>query len=212
MSARCEPIRNVLYLRIHSFALRLARRKAAKLAHILGLPAAEQEDVSQEVLTHIWVSLRAFDHRRSTLQTFVCRVVENRAITIIRLYTAGKRSGRVISVETVTGCDDDRLDRRSVECAADCCWRSSDHISTLRIDVARALAKLPQELRQIAWPLALQNRAEAARQLGLSRGALHRRIARIRAVFIEHGLHEYARSSTQPRRCSAPLAGGVHHR
>ena len=207
MSTECEPVRNALYLPIHSLALQLARRKAAQLAYLLGLPRADREDIAQDVLTQVLMSLRAFDNSRSTPPTFVPHVVDNKAITIIRFYTARKRAGRVVSIETVPDRGDDPVDGGSIEPAARLnCWRWADDEWSLRIDVARALAKLPPELRQTAWSLAVQNRAEAARQLGLSRAVLDRRIAKLRVAFVEHGLHRYVLCS--PCRRATALSSG----
>lgn len=60
----------------------------------------------------------------------------------------------------------------------------------LALDVAAVVAGLPEDLRDLAGRLMTQSLSEAARDLGVVRSSLQRRIGRIRRLFEDAGLDE----------------------
>ena len=188
--ARFEPI--------YPAVRRIAEVRAASVIRLYSLPRQDYADLVQEGLAEVWAKLGCFDPNRAGLPTFVEIIIGNKLISIGRRYNAVKRA--------FSTCESLSEIRNDLECPA------SPPDLCLRVDISRVLGRVPAELRYLALILAECGPAQASRETGLSRGALHRRIARIRAAFIEHGLHEYVHSGTPPYRCSAPTARGVHHR
>ncbi|OWK39875.1 hypothetical protein [Fimbriiglobus ruber] len=64
----------------------------------------------------------------------------------------------------------------------------------LRADVAAEVAALPRELREVAERLREQSCAAAARDLGISRATLGRRVDRLRERFAARDLDAYLSS------------------
>lgn len=179
--------RDQLFLGHFSSAVGLARSKAVHIVWALALPSTDVEDLTQDLLGHIWFSLRIFDPRRSAVGTFIRRAAESKAISIFRALTARKRLGpmTIISIDEFR----DSFERDGNVPVPMC--RPDERLLALRIDVARAVTDLSPELRQIARALALYNRSQAARQLGITRPTLHRRLAKIRSLFANRGLDQY---------------------
>jgi len=62
----------------------------------------------------------------------------------------------------------------------------------LRIDVSRALSRIPPDLRDLAELLMLQPKRDAAREAGISRSTLYKRgLGRLRRAFDDTGLRSY---------------------
>jgi RNA polymerase sigma factor (sigma-70 family) len=182
-----ESDRQQLFLGNFGSAVGLARSKAVHLVWALALPPADVEDLTQDLLSHIWFSLRIFDPRRSAIGTFIRRAAEGKAISIFRALSARKR----LCSTTIHSIDDFwEGSERDGNVSVPMC-RPDEQLLALRIDVARAMTDLSPELRQIAGALALHNRSESARQIGITRPTLHRRLAKIRSLFADRGLDQY---------------------
>lgn len=59
------------------------------------------------------------------------------------------------------------------------------------MDVAGVMASLPSEQRAICAMLRTKSPTEISRETGMSRSAIYRHIAAIRAAFVEAGLDHY---------------------
>ena len=63
--------------------------------------------------------------------------------------------------------------------------------SDLVDDVAGALADLPEDLRDLCQRLKESSITQIAKDMGIARASLYRRMEKIRAHFAATGLHEY---------------------
>jgi len=69
--------------------------------------------------------------------------------------------------------------------------RSEEELSRLAQDLADVMAKLPDELRDLAERLKTQTRSEIARDMGIPRTSLGALIRRLRQQFEDAGLRDY---------------------
>jgi RNA polymerase sigma-70 factor (ECF subfamily) len=64
-------------------------------------------------------------------------------------------------------------------------------INNLRMDVARVLDTLPEDLRDLCERLRESNMAEIARETGIARTTLYDKLTRIREAFRQAGLDDF---------------------
>ena len=69
--------------------------------------------------------------------------------------------------------------------------RSAEERIDLDIDLDRAMAKLPKELRRLCDLLTENSIAEVSRKLGVARSTLYSAIYKLRKVFEKAGLKDY---------------------
>jgi hypothetical protein len=75
----------------------------------------------------------------------------------------------------------------------------------VKLDVGRAIADLPTDLRRICLLLVVLDRSDhVATVSGVSRATLHRRMRTIRAAFVEAGLCDYVRRTPAKRAQERP--------
>ncbi|HEY3787616.1 MAG TPA: sigma factor [Urbifossiella sp.] len=157
------------------------RRKAAKLAKIARAKAstpANRDDLAQDLWVTVARNWKQFDSARGDLRVFLHVLVENAAANLLRRLLARKRSGPGPS-QHLEDCPDSR---------------QAEHVllHELRLDVSEALEAMPAWLREVADKIAKSDTiADAARELGVSRGTLYSRLAAIRKRFENRELQKY---------------------
>ncbi|MBP3954802.1 sigma-70 family RNA polymerase sigma factor [Gemmata sp. G18] len=134
----------------------IIRRKAARLVGSAGPYVSDREDVEQELVLHVLERVRRFDPDRGTWPAFVQCLVERFGHNWARARRAAKRAGGPL----------DLLPRDVPEHRP----RAEPGAG---LDLAEALARLPEELRDIAELLTTETVAGAARTRGVSRSAMY---------------------------------------
>jgi len=161
------------------------------------------EDIEQDLRTDLLDRLRDYDPRRAKRSTFVRRVVDHRVASLLEWRNAGMRDPRRCraSLQDELAGDDgaplqrgDTLDAEAYLHQDAGTFRDSQARRDLELDLRAALAALPPDLRTLCGRLARASIADVARETGLTRASLCRRIARIRAAFERHGLGAYFES------------------
>ena len=107
---------NDLFENRDSFASQLIRQKARQLVRHPGFSKSEQYDIEQELALELVLKYRCFDPDRARETTFIARVVENKAISLIRARIAEKRDFRRDAHslnETVRDADGGSVERAS---------------------------------------------------------------------------------------------------
>lgn len=184
---------------LDEFVVRVTRKYVRRLVGRGGFTATDREDLEQQILLEALRRLRQFDPARGKRESFVARIVETTASTLLLRRRAPCRDWRRCASLH------DRVpdaDGRSVEI-----WRtleqdvgraargvsSADRADRedLRVDVAAAVATLPPELRRLCAALACGTVGGAARASGIPRRTARGRTDRIRAHFERCGLGEY---------------------
>ena len=146
------------YHGIDAYTVRLITFKAKQLTAQPGFSATDREDIEQELLLDLLRRQPKYDPDRAQNNTFVARVVEHRAATLIEERKAGLRDYRLQAfslndhIEDEDGgcCErsetfdqDDYLLRTGRQA------RSSDELRDLGIDVRTVVDGLPDAMRSV---------------------------------------------------------------
>jgi RNA polymerase sigma-70 factor (ECF subfamily) len=160
----------------------------------------EVEDVQQDLIEDVLRSLPRYDGDRAGVKTFISRVINNGIADLLKSHEAASRGN---------GCTKESLDdwvrdefgawvRRDTTVDASrrrahlgICERSDHEQRELEMDVDSVMASLPSEQRAICAMLRTKSPTEISRETGISRSAIYRHIAAIRATFIKAGLDHY---------------------
>jgi RNA polymerase sigma-70 factor (ECF subfamily) len=167
----------------NQFARWIIRRKVRLLIGHAGFTKQDRPDIEQELLVRLLQSLDQFDPNRRHFNVFAATVIGRAAARILRERLAKKRdNGQMCSLNKAKdGCSTEPVDPRP----------SHEEQVDLATDLAEVLARLPEELRDLAERLKSRSLSEVARDLGVPRTTLHRRLRRLRQCFEDGGLQIY---------------------
>lgn len=166
---------------IDSYALGIIRFKARQLVGKSGFDHGDKADIEQDLTLDLVRRMPRFDGAKAGQRTFVDRVVNHGVATLLEAQRAGVRDYR-----RRAGSLDDPAFR----------WNepSIDGEEQLgrRVDVARALQRLPREDQMLLERLVTQSDSEIARATGMPRSRISELRAHIRRRFERAGLRDYA--------------------
>lgn len=178
--------------KLNKSAYEIIRHKARQLVRGPEFRPSDQEDIEQELLLAILQRWPAFDPARASAATFIARIIENKAASIVRACRAAKRDARrcapLDSDDTNAVCefDEDGCRRqRGINV------RSAIESMALYLDVASVIARLPDEQRHLCQRLLHESISSIARSSGEHRTSLYRTIHELRQRFADAGLREY---------------------
>ncbi len=190
---------------LNGYAKEVIRHKAKQLIGKYGFTRDDYEDLRQEMTLDLLCRLGKYDPEKSALTTFVAQVVDRRISSLIRHRKQEKRDYRCqacsLNAPVENGNDEDLEigELLSQDDFDQAMGRHADPQSErldLPLDLSRALAELPDDLRQLAVHLQTKNMAEIARELGVPRARLYDKgLTRLRKLFEDKGLREYLESS-----------------
>ena len=170
----------------------IIRHKARQLARKPGFGPSDREDIEHELLIAILERWPAFDSSRASARTFLARIIENKAASLVRACQAAKRRVRQCTQsngDAANGADD--FDEEQVRARRSIHSRSALETLSLRLDVASVMADLPGDLRRLCERLMRGSISNAARSSGQHRTTLYRAIRELRKRLTDAGLHEY---------------------
>lgn len=147
---------------------RAAGVRSAAAVRLAAASPADREDLEQEAFAAVWQALQHYDPSRSSLRTFVEKVVANRLVSLIRA-PRWKFKIEPLKQHQVVGLD-------------------GIPAAEFRIDFERIAASLPDTDRRLAAFLTDHSPTEASRALGIPRSTVYERIRHIRAAFADAGL------------------------
>ena len=183
-----------------SFVSRLIRHKARQLVRHPAFSKADRPDIEQELAIELVQKYRQFDPARARETTFITRVIEHKAVSLVRARQAEKRhfrlSGKSLS-ETVSDGEGGSVERSQTLGAASArrhtgqAPRQSDEVAQLQLDIDEVLDTLPANLKTLAKMLAEMSEYAVSRQLGTSRRQVAKDVARLRTLFEDVGLRDY---------------------
>ncbi len=176
---------------LDGYASRLIKFKARQLSRRAGFSACDREDIEQDLTLDLLERLPRYDPAKASLNTFVARIVDHKVVSILRFQQAAKRNrGREdCSLNDPVRDTDGRLvDRHQTTPEA---ANVPQQLRELEHDVAELLADLPELQRAIALGLGTGTVNAVSIDLGLSRSAVKRQIAAMRARFEDVGLRHY---------------------
>jgi RNA polymerase sigma-70 factor (ECF subfamily) len=184
--------------------MNLVRHKAHQLLGRVGFTEADRADLQQELMIELLRKMKYYDPARGKKTTFMERVLKNHVTTIIRTRIAGSRSWHrcLTSLDEPLSADatDDASTHLDQISYTDLVGREGigtvEHeMHPLRIDIARVLDRLPENLRLICERLKEISVAELAREMGVPRSTIYEKRKQIRRAFSKAGLQVYLKSN-----------------
>ena len=163
---------------LDAYAERVIHDQARRIVRHAALPAADREDVAQDLRIHLWRQHRKYDPSRGAWTTFARCVIERKATALLASHRTAAPTGGLTTDEDLDAFDQEAY-RQRVPAHAQ--WERT-------IDVHRTLNTLPPTDRGVARLLMHMRITEAARLTGIPRSTLYGHIARIRVAFRDAGL------------------------
>ena len=156
----------------------LAQRKAGAFVRRRGLAIDECEDVQSHLVLTFIARWPKFDGERASVQTFASRLMDKELTSILRYRLAQGRQPCELPLP-YTG-------------------PAAALIHQFRIDLERAMAPLPEVVRETASALAWYSAVDAARVVGCSRQMIGKRKHQIREALLAVGIGPdyFARGTT----------------
>lgn len=183
-----------------SFASQLIRQKARQLVRHPGFSKSDRPDIEQELAMELVRKYRCFDPERARETTFIARVIENKAVSLVRIRIAEKRDFRRSANslnETVRDADGGSVERTQAFDASSATnhtgqfRRTDEDQSQLQLDIAEVFKLLPDDLRPLAELLMEVSEYAASRELGKSRRQVANDMSRLRELFEDADLRDY---------------------
>lgn len=165
------------HARSKCYATWFIRLQAWKLAGKYGFAADESADIRQELTLHLLKQWSNYDETKSEPTTFIATVINSKVRDMLRVQRAQLREEPL----------DDFLEEELDEGILDGI-RGQPDISEfeqidLRIDCEQVLSGLPPDLQEIAHLLKEMSVAAAARELGIPKTTLWRRVDVLKSHF-----------------------------
>ena len=171
-----------------------ADRAARRLRRRLCLPAADLDDLRQDLLVDLICRLPEYDARRGSIGAFANVVLRNQTSRIAIRHHRQRRAqgGSLLSLEAPLAGSRQPVGDTLTEADGLAAWHGADRCATsdcdLQRDLRAALARLPAEDRRLCAALAHRPVSALAAEGFGSRSALYRRLADLRHVLTAHGL------------------------
>jgi len=191
---------NDLFENRDCFASQLIRQKARQLVRHPGFTKSDRPDIEQELAIELIQKYDQFDPKRARETTFIARVIEHKAVSLVRARQAEKwhfrRNGKSLN-ETVSDGEGGTVERAQTVDAASAkrhtgqAPRSDEEVARLKLDIDEVLETLPADLRKLAEMLTEMTEYAASRRLGKSRRQVANDVARLRERFEDAGLRNY---------------------
>jgi RNA polymerase sigma factor (sigma-70 family) len=156
----------------YPLARRAAQVHSARWSRVLRAAGHDRDDLEAVCIAEVWGKLHRFNPTKSSLPTFVERIVSTKAVSFLRRCRARKR--------TRTDGDATGISQGPIDVAI-----------ALRVDVRRSLALLNDADHRVARMLLHWKPIEIAKLYGISRAAIYRSKERIRAALRKFDLDEY---------------------
>jgi RNA polymerase sigma-70 factor (ECF subfamily) len=186
---------------LDGYAKEIIRYKARLLIGKYGFTRDDFEDLQQDMILDLLGRLAHYDPDKATLKTFVACIVERKISTIIRHQTSQKRHFRRLAgslddpVSEEERCDTelgDTISQDDFDRQAGLRDGPQEERRDMEMEVRRAIADLPEDLRQVADLLQSLSVSQTAQELGVHRSTVYvKGITRLRKLFEDRGLKEF---------------------
>lgn len=174
--------------------------KARSLMKSPAFRGVERDDVLRDLTLILAKRLGQFDPERAQLRTFVSRVLDSAAITLLRARQREKRSGDhgMASIERLRESQTtDPVTGSAAVGEADAARRLGREVRSpiddfhLSDSIREIVAALPPDLADVCRALQEDSAVSTARGLGISRRQLRNRIAELRVRFAAAGFETF---------------------
>lgn len=173
--------------------VRNAARQAVRKA---GLRPCDAEDLEQDLWADLLTRWPRYDPQRSSIRTYVDRVLRHRVHRILEHRSAQCRDPRKVagSVEQFEEAAEDGLHVRDLNDYLRSTRQDEEETLSLRVDLERALQGMCPEIRELCHQRVQGSSVrEMAKEAGISTSTAHRVFATARDQLQELGLDEYLR-------------------
>lgn len=160
----------------------VARQKALGAVGRCGLTHDDCDDVAGQLLVTFYTRFDRFDVDRASVRTFASRVMDKELNSILRYRLAGRR--RHLGDGSLSG-DVTEIDTECLSSGSAPPFSERQHFW---LDFERALAPLPEVLRETALALCWHTPSELSRLPGQGRTVVYRRIRRLREAPLAAGV------------------------
>jgi RNA polymerase sigma-70 factor (ECF subfamily) len=171
---------------IDKYAADLIRHKARQLVGKAGFTEDDRPDLEQELMIDLLQRMRHFNPAKAKKTTFMARIVERHISTILEARFAQCRDWRLCQTSL-----NEPLDNGEGDTTERIDFLDSEGSLGSGMDLDRAIASLPEELRDLCVRLHDSTMAEIAREMGIPRTTLYDRLSKLRDAFSEAGLTDY---------------------
>lgn len=182
------------------FTSRFIRSKVRKLVGRAGFTESDRPDLVQEFALDLLERRKNFDPNTASWEAFVVVVCENRYATILEHRQAEMRSHAREAGSMnrpIKDADGKRADfgstipdsQQAQRTGRPC--RSHEEAWDLEHDMADVLDQMPPTMRKVCEIVIRESKAAAARELGISQGALYEILGRVLARFENADLRDY---------------------
>lgn len=182
------------------FTAKFIRSKVNKLIGRAGFTEADRHDLLQEFVLDLLQRRRNFDPGTATWEAFVVVVCENCYATILEHRQADMRSKEHEAGSLnrpVKDAEGKRTDAGATIPESQQARRTGQHRRSheeawdLPEDVVTVLEQMPPKMRKVCEILMRDSKAAAAREIGMSQGALYEMLDRILTRFENANLRDY---------------------
>jgi DNA-directed RNA polymerase specialized sigma24 family protein len=163
------------------YATWYARRKAKKLDGKYGL---DGEDLAQELALHLLCQWPQYDPSKGKPTTFIQNVVDTKVCELIRDRCHPKRDYRCHRRLSTVG---EAAEHGLLDGVRGQPEHSDRELVEMKLDCEIVLNGLPKDLQRTAELLQEMSPAAAARELGITEGAVWKRMTRLREYFERAG-------------------------
>ena len=159
---------------------------ARRLHRKMVLPAADLDDLRQDLLVDLICRLPGFDARRGSIGAFANIVLRNQSSRIAMRIHRQRRAqgGTVLSLDAPIAGGTEPLGCMLTEADGLAAWHGQNRCAAedadLHHDLARAVGDMPEDARTLCVALGTCAIAEIVSRTGTSRSALYRHIALLR--------------------------------
>lgn len=173
--------------------LREVDRQARRLARRYNLQPADRDDAFQEIALDAWRRLTRYRAARGDLRPFLAVVTLNQARKI-EMRFGRRRAHPEVSLDTPVVNDDSDLTLQDILTQDDGIPALLGNVvdghahCELMLDLSRAIARLPSEMRRLCACLAHETPGMARRLCGLSNSGMYRQLEELRLHFRTYGL------------------------
>jgi len=169
---------------IDDYALERIDFRVRQLAGRFDLSQDDKEDLRQDMVVELLTALDRFDPDRSKRETFISRVLDKFVRYTARTLSTHQRRAS----DSPLGLEEVALGFQPVVNDPRDGQLNEQDRRQLRLDMAKAIARMPERLRRICRLLTEYSPAEAAERLGVCRQSIYRNIAEIRRHLAAAGL------------------------
>ena len=174
------------------YAVKLIRFKARQLSRLPFFGSEDIEDLEQELAMDLHRRMSRFDPGRASKNTFMARVIENRAASLVTAATAPSRySGQPsVSLEE-TGESWLTNEAMATGVSPSLSEGSSGFNVEMAFDLGRCFQCLSKEQQRLCLLLPFHKPSVISLEMGWSRATFFRRLAGLRETFKKAGLENY---------------------